>query len=357
MRNAEIPRDVGLAAPPRRRTLSHMLRLGIVLPHIGPLAGPEAIVDVARGAEVLGYDSLWVTDRLLYPLQPRTPYPPTADGSLPDAYRRVLDPLVALSLAAAHTRTIGLGMSVLDMPFYNPVLLARSLTALDVISGGRLKVGLGLGWSADEFEAAGASMRARGRRADEFLGVLKAVWGPDPVSFEGEFYRVAPSIVGAKPVQQPHPPLYLAAYAPGALRRAARLADGWNPAGVPLQGMARGLAALRAMALAAGREPSAVNLVVRANVHLTDAPSGPSRPLFTGSLQEVADDVGACQELGAAELFFDLTFTPQGTTREGLFTSMERLYEATRSLLRQNSGRGRMEAAVATGGLATARRS
>ena len=91
-----------------------MLRLGFVLPHIGPLAGPEAIVDVARRAEALGYDSVWVSERLLCPLQPRTAYPATLDGSWPDAYRYVIDPLVALSLAAAHTRTIALGTSVLE---------------------------------------------------------------------------------------------------------------------------------------------------------------------------------------------------------------------------------------------------
>ena len=212
------------------------MRLGFVLPHIGPLASPDAIVSVATRAEAVGYDSLWVTDRLLFPLNPRTPYPATPDGSLPDAYRYVIDPLTALSLAAANTQRIALGTSVLDIPYYNPILLARSLAGLDIISNGRLRVGLGLGWSIDEYEAVGASTQARGRRADEFLAVLKAVWGPDPVSFEGEFYRVAPSIIGAKPVQQPHPPLYMAAYAPAALRRAAQQADGWNPAGVPLPG-------------------------------------------------------------------------------------------------------------------------
>jgi alkanesulfonate monooxygenase SsuD/methylene tetrahydromethanopterin reductase-like flavin-dependent oxidoreductase (luciferase family) len=187
-------------------------------------------------------------------------------------------------------------------------------------------------------------MGARGRRADEFLAVLKALWGPDPVAFDGEFYRIAPSIVAAKPVQKPHRPVYLAAYVPGALRRAAQLADGWNTAGVPLQGMSDGLAGMRAMAVAAGRDPSEVNLVVRANLHLADEPLGPDRFVFTGSLDEIVHDVRASQELGAAEVFFDLTFTPQGTTRDGLFSTMERLFEAAQSTVRSN---GHFSAAVA----------
>jgi len=304
------------------------MRLGVVLPHIGPLAGPEAIASMATRAEALGYDSLWVTDRLLYPIRPRTPYSATPDGSLPEAYRYVIDPVVALSLAAAHTSRIAIGTSVLNIPFYNPVLLGRSLAGLDIISGGRLEVGLGLGWSADEFEAVGASMDARGRRADEFLTVLRRVWGPDPVSFEGDFYRVAPSVIGAKPVRRP--PIYLAAYAPGALRRAAQLADGWNPSMVPLQGMADGLAAMRAMAAAAGRDPAECKLIVRANLYMTEEELGPERFVFTGTFDQILNDVRACEDIGAAELFFDLTWTPHVTTVARLFSHMERLFESTR---------------------------
>jgi probable F420-dependent oxidoreductase len=308
------------------------MRLGFVLPHIGPLAGPEAIVSVAQRAEALGYDSLWVSDRLLFPLQPRSLCTATADGSLPEAYRYVIDPLVALSLAAAHTSRIGLGTSVLTIPFYSPVALARGLAGVDIISGGRLHVGLGLGWSLDELEAAAAPTDARGRRADEFLGVLKAAWGPDPVSFAGQFFRIAPSVIGAKPVQKPHPPIYLAAYGPGALRRAARLGDGWNPTGVPLQEMSHGMAALRAMAVAAGREPSELKLMVKANLQLTEHALGDDRFVFSGSLEEIGSDVRACQAMGAEEVFFDMTFTPLGSSTATLLWSMERLFRQVREV-------------------------
>ena len=301
------------------------MRIGFTLPNVGPAAGPEGIRRAAERAEALGYDGLWVTDRLLYPLKPRTPYPASADGSLPGAYRVVLDPLESLTFAAAVTRRVTLGTSVLDMPFYNPVVLARRLTTLDVLSGGRLRVGLGLGWSEDEFEAAGAARAERGRRADEFLAVLKAVWTSDPVEYQGRYYRIPRSIIGPKPVQKPHPPIYLAAYVPRALERAARCADGWNPAGVPVAGMRQMMAQLRDLAKAAGRDPAALQLVVRANVTLTDSPLGADRAIFTGSPEQVKEDVDAVRGLGAAEVFFDPTFSRDGATLDGFLASMERL--------------------------------
>jgi alkanesulfonate monooxygenase SsuD/methylene tetrahydromethanopterin reductase-like flavin-dependent oxidoreductase (luciferase family) len=129
------------------------VKIGFALPNIGPVATADAVVKVAQRAEALGYDSLWTIERLLWPVKPQTPYAITADGSLPDVYKYVLDPLDTLTFAAAHTRTIALGPSVLDIPYYNPVTLARRLTTIDFLSNGRLRVGLGLGWSKDEMDA------------------------------------------------------------------------------------------------------------------------------------------------------------------------------------------------------------
>jgi alkanesulfonate monooxygenase SsuD/methylene tetrahydromethanopterin reductase-like flavin-dependent oxidoreductase (luciferase family) len=124
----------------------------------------------------LGYDTVWVADRLLYPVNPRNPYPATPDGSLPEYCKNVLAPLESMAFAAAVTSRISLGSSIIDLPFYNPVVLARALTTSDVLSGGRLRVGFGLGWSEDEFEAVGVAAKGRGVRATEFLQVLNAVW-------------------------------------------------------------------------------------------------------------------------------------------------------------------------------------
>jgi len=304
------------------------MRLGFVLPQVGAMAGSTALVTVAQRAEAIGFDSLWVTDRLLFPLHPRASYPASADGVLPDPYKTVLDPLSALTYVAAYTSRVRLGTSILDIPFYNPVVLARQLTTLDVLSGGRLAVGLGLGWSPDEFEAAGADPRRRGRRADEFLQVLKAVWTTDPVEFAGEFFRVPKSVIGPKPVQVPHPPIYLAAYSPGAMARTARFANGWNPAGVPLQGMGEMMAGIRAMAEAAGRDPAELGLIVRANCHITEEPITGERFIYTGTPQQIAADVQATEQLGAEELFFEVQYSPGVATVADILDRMEALWLA-----------------------------
>jgi probable F420-dependent oxidoreductase len=301
------------------------MRIGFNLPQIGPAAGPKAIVQAAQRAETLGYDSVWVTERLLYPVNPQTPYPVTPDGSLPEPYKHVLDPLEVLTFAGAQTRRIHLGTSVLDIPYYNPVMLARRLTTLDVLSGGRLRVGLGLGWSKDEFDTMGASLSQRGHRADEFLRVLKAIWTTDPVEFHGDYYQIPRSIVGPKPVQKPHPPIYLAAYAPGALKRAATLANGWNPAGLSVEQMAPMAAQLREMAKAAGRDPMSLEVIVRANLHITPLPLGGDRWIFTGSFDQIQADIERVRAFGADELFFDPTFSPGVTTPDSFMACMERI--------------------------------
>jgi len=266
------------------------MRFGFVLPHIGPAASPDAIVRVAQRAEALGYDSLWVTDRLLYPLNPQTPYPGTPGGKLPEPYKRVIDPVETLLFAAAHTRRIALGTSVLDMPFYTPVVLGRRLTAVDVFSGGRLRAGFGQGWSKDEYDAAAIAPRGLGRRGDEFLQVLKAIWTTDPVAFHGRYFHIPESSIQPKPVQKPHPPIYLAAFSPGALKRVATLANGWNPTGIPVDGMTQMMAQIRSMAQAAGRDPAAIELIVRANLSISPQPLDGGRPLFSGTLEQIKAD-------------------------------------------------------------------
>lgn len=284
------------------------MKIGFALPNIGPVATADAVVKVAQRAEALGYDSVWTIERLLWPVKPQTPYPVTADGSLPDVYKYVLDPLDTLTFAAAHTKTIALGPSVLDIPYYNPVTLARRLTTIDFLSNGRLRVGLGLGWSKDEMDASGANMKNRGAMADEFIQVLKAMWTTNPVEFQGKFYKVPKSIINRKPLQKPHPPIYMAAFAPTAMKRVAAVADGWNPVAIPIDGMAQMFSGIRQMAKDAGRDPSSLAMVVRANVEITEKPLGEGRMIFSGSLDQINEDVAGCVRIGAHELVFDPTF-------------------------------------------------
>jgi len=302
------------------------VRLGFNIPHMGPPASADNIVRVAKKAEELGYETLWVTERLLFPASPRSPYPATPDGSLPDVYKNVIDPIASLTFVAARTSKIGLGTSVLDSPYYNPVMLARSLTALDVLSNGRLRLGMGLGWSEDEYEASGAPMTQKGKRADEFIAVLKAVWTKEPAEFQGEFYKLAKSTV-LKPVQKPHPPIYLAAYSPGAMKRVATLANGWLPAGIPLPAMKEMWDGIKGMAQQAGRNPDDLDMIVRANLMITDSPLGDDRFPFMGSPDQIKSDIQTCRDMGAVEVGFDPAFEDVGQTVDGFLQRMEQMRE------------------------------
>ena len=286
------------------------------------MAKQSSIVLVAKSAEKLDYDSLWVTERLLWPVQPQTSY---YGGPLPDVYKRVLDPIETLSYAAAHTDRLTLGTSVLDIPFYNPVLLARRLTTLDILSNGRLRVGFGLGWSKDEFDAAGTTSKGRGKRADEFMKVLKAIWTTDPSEFHGRYFHLPKSIIQPKPVQKPHPPIYMAAYAPSAMKRAAVYADGWMPVGVRLDQLKSMTNQLKDMVRTAGRDPAKFRIIARYNIDVTPQPLGKDRAFFSGSLNQIKEDVRAVRDAGPDELIIDPTFSNDSQTEEGFVRNLEEI--------------------------------
>jgi probable F420-dependent oxidoreductase len=303
------------------------MRLGFALPQIGAFAGPEPVAAIAQRAEALGYDSLWVLDRLLWPVNPQAPYP-VGDGSLPEQYKRALDPVETLTFAAALTRKIALGTSVLNLPWYNPVLLARRLTSLDVLSGGRLRVGFGIGWSPDEYVAAGSMWNERGKRMDESIQALKAIWTTDPVEFKGAYYRIPKSFISLKPVQKPHPPVYMAAFTPAAMQRLAREANGWFPVGIPIAAIPQMLDGIRQMAREAGRKPDEIELIVRGHVELSDQAADKGRGDFTGNLEQIAEDIAATRSMGAAELVFDVQFAPEIKGTDDTLTRLEQLLRA-----------------------------
>ncbi len=277
------------------------MRVGISLPQLGPQASPEALVKVARRAEEIGYDSVWVLERILWPLNPKEPYPAAPDGKLPETYQSVLDPIETLTFAAAHTTKIQLGTSVLVMPYHSPIQLARRIASLDVLSGGRTLVGVGVGWSHDEFEAVGTPFERRGARCDEFLQVLIELWTKDPVKFEGEFYRIPESMVGPKPVQKPHPPVYLAGFGQYTFDRAAKFADGWNPAGVmSFEALEGTIKQFQRTARNAGRDN--MEIVLRSFTMVFPQPAGPNRTPMTGSLEQIREDVARLREIGVTHL-------------------------------------------------------
>src|SRR5829696_5311379 len=196
------------------------MELGFGVPVAGAWATPANQVRVARRAEELGYRSLWTFQRLVVPEVPD-------ERSGAPFYQQVQDAVVPLAFLAGQTSRIRLGTAVLIVPFFPPALLAKQLATLDIVSEGRLEVGLGIGWSRTEYAAVGAAFERRGARAEEFLAALRALWTGEVASYQGEFYRLPPARMAPRPVQRPHPPLLLGGAAKPALRRAGRLADGW----------------------------------------------------------------------------------------------------------------------------------
>ena len=229
--------------------------LGFGLPVSGPWATPDTIRRIARRAEELGYASLWTFQRVLYPVGAAT---------LGPAHESVLDPVVPLALRRRAHRPDPAGTATICAPFTAPALLAKTMTSLDVLSGGRLTAGLGMGWLPQEYAAAGVPFERRGARMDEYLRCLEALWTQDPVEFAGEFYTVPRSHVGPPPVQRPHPPVLLGGAAAPALRRAGRLAQGWiGSSRHDLTRIGASIEIVRGGAREAGRDPDAVQIVVR----------------------------------------------------------------------------------------------
>ncbi len=301
------------------------MRLGVGLPIGGAWATPENVVAVARAAEALGYHSLWTFQRLLYAIAPRNDYPPMPGQPWPKPFERTLDPVVVLSYVAAVTERIRLGTSVLIMPYYTPIMLAKQLATLDQLCGGRLDVGLGIGWSEDEYEAVGVPFARRGRRADEFLRCLKAIWTEEVVEFKGEFYRLPRARVEPKPVQRPHPPITIGGYSEVVIRRAVTLADGFNGGNMPLDQVAPLVAALRRAAAAAGRDPSTLHIVSRGSFVVHERPQGPARRPLWGSLDEVREDIGRYAAAGLTELFLEPNFQPGGPVLDRVLAHLDAL--------------------------------
>jgi probable F420-dependent oxidoreductase len=301
------------------------MKIGFGLPTGGAWATPDAIDAVAGRAESLGYSSLWTFQRLLYALEPRNEYYGAPGGVWPDFFKRTLDPIVVLTLAAARTRTIRIGVSVLIVPFYEPIVLAKQLATLDYVSNGRLDVGLGIGWSLDEFEAVGATAAGRGARADEFIRCLKTVWTQERVEFAGRFYRIPPCRVEPKPVQRPHPPILVGGYNEAVFRRAAEIGDGYTGGNIPLADMATAVKRVRTAAEQAGRDPGTFPIVCRGAFNMTEAPLGAGRRALWGSAQEIRDDIRRYADAGVTELFLDANFQPGGAVLDRVLQQMEGL--------------------------------
>ena len=280
------------------------MQIGFGAPVAGAWATPEYLTAFARRAEDAGYASLWSFQRLLVP-----------EGSgMEPVYRSVLDPMVALGYVAASTARIRLGVALVNLPFVSPTVLAKQASTVDVLSGGRLDLGLGIGWMPEEFAATGASTARRGARTEEYLAVLRTLWADEVSSFDGEFYTIPAGRQDPRPVQRPGPPVLLGGMSRPAMERAGRIAEGWiTSSRADLSEISEAVAVIREAASAAGRDPDAVRIVCRGVVLAGEEVTGPdgARRLLSGGFGQIREDAAWLGEQGVTELFYDLNWDPR----------------------------------------------
>jgi probable F420-dependent oxidoreductase len=293
------------------------VEFGFSLPGRGPLATPEHILKMATRADTLRYASLFVTDHVVLPASmARSVYPYSASGQLAGgANQDYLDPLALLGWLAHATRRIKLGTSVLVVPYRNPLVTAKILATIDRLSGGRLVLGVGVGWLREEFEAVAAPpFEERGRVTDEYIALMRATWTTDPVSFEGRYYRVKNVHALPKPAQARGIPVWIGGHTDAAITRAATIGDGWHPIALRPPGLlfpdeyAKSVATLRMAAQRAGRDPKAITLSLRVPMEVkalrAKAPGG-DRQFFQGTPAEVLADIQRYAALGVTHFVFD----------------------------------------------------
>lgn len=283
------------------------LKLGTFLPQNWTYDPHGDLVEGARAAEEIGYDSVWVFERVLYAedqggVHRLTEY---GDGSWPAIYRRVIDPIVALSMAVAVTSRVRVGTAVLIPPLHVPFRLAHSFASVAAASGGRVVAGLGTGWSVDEYAAtAPRPMAERGAALDEFLDMAEALWGPDPVSFKNDRYTVYPAEVGPKPAERI--PVLLAGRGKRALDRVARRASGWLPSNVPPSAVDATLRGLREKAAEYGRDPAELSCTAVVGLRpFREVPESGRRP-YAGSIDQVISDLADLRKAGVEEVVLTL---------------------------------------------------
>ncbi len=291
------------------------MRYGFYLPTRGPAATSEGLTTIIQRGEALGFDSVVVADHIVFPTVVRSRYPYTVSGEFPGE-GDALELLPLMAFVAGVSRGLRIVSSVMIVPYRNPVVTAKMLATIDVLSRGRLTVGVGVGWLREEFEAVGAaSFERRGAVTDEYVRIFKTLWTKSPASYAGEFYRFEALQCLPQPLQKPHPPIWIGGHSGAALRRVARLGDGWHPVGanpaVPLRPaeLRASLDELRRLTAAEGRDFSSLTISFKAPVYDATSggaalPDGTRRP-FSGTPVQIGEDIAAYGALGVSELIFD----------------------------------------------------
>jgi probable F420-dependent oxidoreductase len=296
------------------------MQYGFTLPGRGPLATPDSLGTITRRGEELGYYMVLTGDHIVVPTQIDSPYPYTEDGTFPgSASGEAMEQLTVLAFLAGQTHTIRLVTSVIIVPHRNPLVAAKALATLDVLSKGRLIIGIGAGWMREEFEALGLPPFAeRGAVTDEYVQAFKELWTSDNPTFDGKYCRFSNIAFLPKPVQKPHPPIWVGGESRRALRRTAQLANGWYPIGsnpqFPMgepEQLAAGIERLAAYAKEAGRKPTEIDIIYRTHDYQLNTEGPPARVAaatrrpFVGSAAEIAADIRQYEAIGVKYLVLD----------------------------------------------------
>lgn len=290
------------------------MKFGFYLPNQGPTARPDPLAEIARRGDRMGYHSMVVGDHILVPKSIDSPYPYTVGGEFPSAGSgEFLEQLTVLTFLAGITENIRLVPSVMIVPYRNPLLTAKILATLDVLSKGRLTLGVGVGWMEEEFQALDTPPFAeRGAVTDEYLQAFKELWTSDSPTFEGKYCRFSNISLLPRPVQKPHPPIWVGGQSRQAMRRAARLGNGWHPVGAipaaPLEpeDLAQDLVSLQRYAEQAQRDPAEIDVAMKAPLYDPQLASGRERRRFSGEPEQVLQDIQTYEDVGVNHIIFDI---------------------------------------------------
>lgn len=253
-----------------------------------------------------------VADHVVIPVEVESAYPYTVSGAFVGD-EEAMEQLALMSFVAAATERLRIVASVMILPHRNPVVTAKMLSTIDVLSSGRLTVGVGVGWMREEFEALkAADFAARGAVSDEYIDIFKTLWTEHRPQHNGTHYQFKPLKFAPKPIQTPHPPIWIGGHSKPALRRVARHGDGWHPVGstaaspLPPPAVAEMRASIHAMAEGFGRDPSGIEISYKAPIYDGGrAPDGEERRFFSGSTDDIINDIGVFANVGVDELVFD----------------------------------------------------
>jgi probable F420-dependent oxidoreductase len=272
------------------------MKFGLAFANTGPFAAPEGAAAIAGAAEQSGFESLWTVEHVVVPNEYASAYPYSRDGKMPGPGVDIPDPLIWLAWVAARTTALKLGTGILILPQRNPVIVAKEVATLDLLSGGRVLLGVGIGWLEEEFKFLGVPWDDRARRTEEYVEAMRALWTQDLATFAGETVAFTEAISRPKPVNG-SVPVIVGGHSPAAARRAGRIADGFFPAKGDLPAL---LDELRAAADKAGRDPDAIEIT------WTGA-------TVVGGGDAALDEIGRLAELGVSRLVIPpLAYDPDG---------------------------------------------